>query len=169
MKDNELRAVVLQKYYELRRRGMFQWCEVELEDNFPIKEFGELARICDQLAEHGLIEWKPTRGPFNRAIGGFGKISAFGVDVVEGTAQSPITIKFDHSHTVHVSNSMGVQIGNNNTLSSQMTIEEINAAIDHSGFSVAEKEEAKSALSKFLEHPVIAAIIGGLASTVRPT
>ena len=166
MKDNELRAIVLQKYYDLRRLGTFQWVEIP-EDQCPaVENFDELARISSQLAEHGLIEWKPTqlRG---HAIGGFGKITAFGVDVIEGTARAPITITFKHGHTVNVNNSSNVQIGDDNSISSLLKIKELNTAIDHSEFSAQEKAEAKSLLSKFLEHPVTAAILGGLASTVK--
>lgn len=164
MKDNELRAIVLQKYYDLRRRGTFQWCEVELDDHFPIKEFSELGRICDQLAEHGLIHWQPTRS-LGQPIGGFGNITAFGVDVIEGTAKSPIAITFDHSQTVtlHDSPNAKVQVGNNNSASDAWVGADLIRAIDHSGFSTSEKTEAKSIWTKVCENKLLNTVLGSVS------
>jgi len=156
MKDNELRAVVLQKYYELRRLGPFQWNEVPIEDNFPIKALDELSRVCDQLAEHRLIEWKPTRLR-GGVIGGFGKITAFGVDVVEGTATPPITITFDQRQTVSISGSNNI-VGNHNSID----IDEMNMAINRSNFSAAEKMDAKSLWQKVSENELLNTVIGSV-------
>jgi len=153
MKDNELRAIVLQKYYELRERGYFQWCEVELDDQFPITEIRELGRIC---------EWKPVRGACGMTVGGIGKISALGVDVVEGVVKAPITITFDHSRTVSVHDSPNakVQVGNHNSASDVMNVVNLHAAIDRSGFPANEKEEAKSLWARVCENKLLNTVLG---------
>ena len=157
MKDNELRAIVLQKYYDLRDRGYFQWCEVELEETFPIKTFNILGRICDQLGEHGLIDWKPVQGGMGETIGGIGKITAFGFDVIEGTAQSPISITFDHRQTVSITGSNNI-VGNHNL----MNVEGISTAISRANFSEAEKAEAKSHWQKVSENKLLNTAIGSI-------
>src|SRR5438874_1226739 len=102
MKDNELRGVILRKYYDKRREGLFQWKADDFKDLPDTIEFDavDLFRACDQLAEHGLIEWKGLQDHQGQTIGGVGKISAFGVDVIEGHAKSPISITLDQSHHV---------------------------------------------------------------------
>ena len=85
MKDNELRGLVLRKFYDLRRRGSFQWAEIENEDEF-FKTVGEdLFRICEQLSQRGLIDWDSMRDGSGHPCGGRGQISAYGVDVVFGS------------------------------------------------------------------------------------
>jgi hypothetical protein len=157
MKDNELRAVVLQKYYDLRDRDYFQWCEVELDDQFPIKTFDDLGRICNQLGEHNLIDWRPIEDGSGKTVGGVGKITAFGVDVIEGTAKSPITITFDYSQTVSITGTNNI-VGNHNSIK----VEEINAAISHSNFSEVEKAEAKSLWQKVCENKLLNTVIGSV-------
>lgn len=158
MKDNELRAVVLQKYYDLRDRGYFQWCEVEVEDDFPIKSFDVLGRICDQLGEHDLIEWHPLQDGAGKTVGGHGKITAFGVDVIEGTAKSPISITVDRRQTVSITGSNNI-VGNGNSLN----VDSITAAISGSNFSATEKAEAKSLWKKVCENKLLATVLGGVA------
>ena len=157
MKDTELRAVVLQKYYDLRDKGYFQWGEVELDDQFPIKTFNVLGRICDQLGEHNLIEWHGIQDGNGQTVAGHGKITAFGVDVIEGTAQSPISITFDHRQTVSISGSNNI-VGNHNS----MNVEEIDLAISHSKFSEAEKAEAKSLWQKVCDNKLLNTVVGSL-------
>ena len=158
MKDHELRAVVLQKYYDLRDRGFFQWCEVEIEDSFPITEFNVLARICEQLGEHGLIDWRPSNGANGETIGGRGKITAFGVDVIEETAKSPITVTFDHHQNVSITGSNNI-VGNNNSINA----DEISMAIGKSAFSENEKAEAKSLWQKVSENKLLNTVLGSVA------
>lgn len=168
MKDNELRAVVLQKYYDLRNLGRFQWCEVEFDGQFPIKTFGELARICQQLADHGLVDWRPTLGAEGKPVGGIGEITAFGVDVIEGSAPAPISINLDQRH-IHIAGSSNIQIGNANVQGVAVHVEQILKAIEESHASATDKAEAKTKFSEFLKHPAVTAILGGLASSVKPS
>lgn len=166
MKDNEIRGLVLQKYYDKRRQGFFQWSKEDFADLPPTVDIdsADLFRACDQLAEHGLIEWKPLRGR-GQTVGGVGKITAFGVDVIEGESKPPISITLDHSISVH--GSSNVQIGSHNVQDVSVEIGKLIAAINDSTATEAEKAEAKSLLRKFLEHPLVASVVGGLASTIK--
>jgi hypothetical protein len=92
-------------------------------------------------------------------IGGIGEITARGVDVIEGTAHSPIAITlYDHSVSVHESSH--VQIGNSNTQNVTVHIGKLIAAVDHSNASEAEKKEAKSLLQKLAENPLVQSVWG---------
>jgi len=167
MTDNQLRGVVLQKYYNRRREGFFQWKTEDFQDVREEFDAVDLFRVCDQLGEHNLIEWKSAQGPQGETIGGFGRISAFGVDVVEGHAKAPISITLDQSRHITVHSSSNVQIGNANVQDVSIEIEKVIAAINSSPASDSEKAEAKSLLKKFLEHPLVASIAGGLAGNLR--
>jgi hypothetical protein len=169
MKDSELRGLILQKYYDKRREGWFQWKTEDFNDLPDTVEFDavDLFRACDQLAEHGLIDWKPVRGHQNQTMGGVGKISASGADVVEGNVAAPISIVLDQSRHVAVHHSSNVQIGNENVQDVTIHFEKLVSAIDKSSASDKEKEEAKSLLKKFVEHPLVSSIAGGLASSLK--
>jgi RIP homotypic interaction motif len=112
MKDAELRAIVLQKFYEERRKVVKIWGDSDLPSGIAAVDFYD---ICGQLAQHGLISWDPIRDTFT-INGGAGKITARGVDVVEGTAEAPIAIIFDQ-RTITITDSDNVQVGDHNSLS----------------------------------------------------
>jgi hypothetical protein len=116
MKDAELRAIVLQKFYGERRRVIKIWGANDVPSNMDAVDFYD---ICGQLAEHGLISWDPIRSGFQIA-GGNGKITARGIDIIEGTAKSPITITFDQ-RTITITDSDNVQVGDNNSLSASVS------------------------------------------------
>ena len=160
MKDTELQKVVLQTFYDLRHQGRFQWCEVPEEKMPPVESYAQLARICSQLAEEDLIDWDPILDGNGEPCAGAGQIKARGVRVIEGGEKPPVGMIINNNF----GNPTNVQVGNHNSISTVINVDKINTAIDNSKFSAGEKSEAKSLLSKFLEHPVTAAIIGGLAS-----
>jgi hypothetical protein len=85
--------------------------------------------------------------------------------VIEGSTKAPISISFDQSISVH--GSSDVQIGSHNIEDIKIEIGKIVSAIDHSSANDQEKAEAKSLLKKFLQHPLVASIAGGLASTIK--
>jgi hypothetical protein len=166
IKDNELRGIILRKYYERRRETRFQWKESDLQDIDNNIEFDsvDLFRICDQLAEYNLIEWKPIVMQ-GKTQGGLGQITAFGVDVIEQSQEPPISINLDQRQNITIQNSSNVNIGNVNI--QELIISKFIEEIDNSKASDTEKKEAKSLLQKFLEHPLIVSVFGGLASTIR--
>jgi hypothetical protein len=144
MKDNELRGVILEKFYEVRRERVFD----PKPDNFnPPVPPEDLYRICDQLSEHGLIHWDPYK-TFGNYLGGIGKISAYGVDIVENEGRnSPINIIM----TTNIFNQSFV-----------FDIEQILLKINEMEASTEDKNEAKSRLKAFIEHPLVGSIIGGI-------
>jgi hypothetical protein len=151
MKDADLRGIVLRKLYEVRREGM---TGLPVDDGLltPATSFD----ICRQLAQQSLIEFRAIEG-----IGGFRDgmvhITAYGVDVVEGTTRAPIAINIDQSVSVH--SSQNVQIGKSNVQGIQIDAERLAVAIDNAEASLQEKAEAKSLLKKLLENPIVSKII----------
>lgn len=149
MTDNDLRAILLKKFYDKRSDGGFQWVQTDFDDIKETLDFQEILRVCDQLNENGLVQWKSVKAAGGISVNGFGKISAQGVDVIEGTAKSPISINLDSSITVH--GSSHVQIGNNNTQGIEIHIREILEQIEKAPGTPEQKAEAKSKLKDFLE------------------
>jgi hypothetical protein len=121
---------------------------------------GDIAAVCEQLREHGLFHWKSIRSLSDGNFG-MGRISAFGIDVVEGTAKPDIKVELVQSKTVNISGSTNVIVGDNNKLTVQHHIHELANAIDSSNSTPAEKAEAKGLLRQLVEHPLVAAIAGG--------
>lgn len=131
----------------------------------------ECERICQQLAEHGLINWDGHNFDSKRMTDiGSVRINAFGVDVIEGNREPPISLvhidqssHMDQSHHVSVSASQGVQIAGDKS-NQQQTItnafEEILSTIDKSSASQTEKKDAKSLLLKVLESKAVSSVLG---------
>jgi len=158
MKDNELRGLVLQKYYERRREQYIDLGESDFD--VPVTK-QDILYISSQLADHELIKFVPALDNTGQLIDGRGHILAAGVDVVEnGGVGSPVTITFDHSSHVSVANSSNIQMGDGNIQAGDINIHKLVMAINHSNASDAEKKEAKSRLERFLEHPLVNTIIG---------
>jgi hypothetical protein len=113
MKDGDLRGIILEKFYEIRNDS----------DLVNVPELPEIVsvepnlvrrvNICEQLGQYGLIKWVSTNS--HSSIGGFGKITARGVDVVEGTASAPISVTLN-DHNISIIQSSNVQIGHSNTI-----------------------------------------------------
>lgn len=121
MKDGDLRGIVLEKFYEVRNQQPRMVNPLSLPGLDSIEpDQNRLLNICEQLGEYGLIHWQSLSGL--TTVGGMGKISASGVDVVEGTAPAPITVTF-HDHSISVSQSSNVQIGDSNTQDVKLRIE----------------------------------------------
>jgi len=154
MKDSELRAIVLQKFYEERRRTVKIWVPNDVPAGIDAVDFFD---VCSQLAQHGLIDWSPQMEMF-KIKSGRGKITAGGVDVIERTATSPITITLEHHQAVSITGSNNI-VGNHNSIN----VDEISTAISHSSFSEAEKAEAKSLLQKIGENKLLNTVLGSVA------
>lgn len=157
MKDTQLRGIILAKYYERRRGQIFT---PKPEDFDPPIAIEDILAISDQLGQHGLIEWKVLKS-FGGISAGFGKISAFGIDVVEGEATPDIKVEFVQNKTINVSGSSNVVIGDHNQMSVTQHISELARVIDNSGGTPEQKAEAKGLLRRLVEHPLVAAVAGG--------
>jgi len=164
MKDSEIRAIVLQKFYDKRREGNF----VPSDYDFPVNpDLNEALHICDQLRQHGLIHWVPVYSE-GIPVKGSGRISAAGVDVIEsGGKTAPVAFTFppvtQHITFNHPSN---VQIGNHNVQNIQQVFSELIEKINLSGATEEKKAEAKGLLRSFLEHPLVGSIAGELVGSL---
>jgi len=167
MKDNEIRGIVLRWLYEHRSKG---WVYVTFTDSDEIK-MEDTARACEQLDEHGLIVWKPVRqgGPGGiRVIGGNAKLTAAGVDVVEETRTSPLSVLFDHSMNVNISNSNGVQVGHGSSQEiGSITLSDLRRRLEEQSAPEEQKEEVKSLWNKLFSHPLTSAVVGGVVANIK--
>ena len=160
VKDNDLRGTVLQNFYDLRhKKSSLQLPDVAIPD----ADWRVTSNICMQLSDHGLIEWSPSNSIDETIFGGLGRITAHGVDVIEGHSRPRIAITV-HDRSVAVHGSTNVQIGNSNTLSATIDINNVFKAIDESTASDEQKEEAKSLFTKLTGNATFAAIIGAITS-----
>jgi hypothetical protein len=145
MTDSELRRVMLQKFYEARRQGYVQ---IPVDDTFDRETSFDIVR---QLAEHGLLNWKPLIATDFRTA--MAQITAEGIDVIEGNKPPPTSIA-----PISVIGSSNVQVGDRNIQG--VSAETLNMAIEHSNITESERREAKSLLERFLGNPLITKIFG---------
>lgn len=157
MKDTQLRGIILQRYYERRREG---WFLPKPEDLGVEVNEQDILAVCDQLGEHNLLEWK-VRKDHGVVHAGMGKITAFGVDVVEGEAVADIKVEFVQNKTINISGSSNVVVGDNNTQTISHHINGLASIIDAADATSEQKDEARGMLRKFLEHPLVVAVVGG--------
>lgn len=157
MKDTQLRGIILAKYYERRRGQIFAPQPEEFDPPIAIED---ILGISDQLGQHGLIEWKVLK-TYGGISAGFGKISAFGIDVVEGEATPDIKVEFVQNKTINVSGSSNVVVGDHNKMSVTQHIAELARVIENSSGTPEQKAEAKGLLRRLVEHPLVASIAGG--------
>jgi hypothetical protein len=157
MKDAEWRGLILQRLYDIRHINDGSTTIPDglgLDGLVPSGNDNLLANVADQLKQHNLIGFSEFIAPRRM---GRAKITAFGVDVVEGTKVSEITITIDQSTNVH--HSQHVQVGKGN-IQNTGDIHKLNVAIDESHATLTEKDEAKSLLRKITENPLLVSILG---------
>jgi len=160
MKDSELRAIVLKKFYDRRREGIVS---VNPEDFTPSVPHEDLMAIGDQLGEIGLLDWKAAKFA-GKTMRGLGKITASGIDVIETEGRTaPVEFIFPMSQNFTFNSPSNVQVGSHNSQSIIQAFSSIIEKIDSSSASEAEKVEAKSKLKAFLEHPLVTSVVGGVA------
>jgi hypothetical protein len=159
MKDADWRGLVLKALYDVRHDPQSGGALLIPDSlNLPGVEMdGQnkaiVANIAEQLKDHRYITWSEHHGAHRQ---GRARITAFGVDVIEGTKQSEITITIDQS--TNIQHSQHVQIGKGN-IQDVGDIRKLNMAIDEAMASMQEKEEAKSLLKRVLENPLLKGII----------
>ena len=96
MNDAQIRGQLLTKFYQLRR-NVEGWVPVNdmLLTNANHDDHLAISGVCQQLADAGLIKFKPFSG--GQAFLGTAQITGFGVDVVDGHKSSPIAVQFQNS------------------------------------------------------------------------
>jgi hypothetical protein len=160
MKDTELRGIILQCYYEKRREAMFTPEVTDFQEQITLED---ICAISEQLGQHGLITWKVIRN-FGGVSFGLGKITALGIDVVEGVSTPDIKVEFVQNKSINISGSSNVIVGDHNKQNISHHITEIDRAIEASQATPEQKVEAKSLLQTFIEHPLVTAVAGGTIS-----
>jgi hypothetical protein len=139
MSDMELRGIVLQALYNQRRKNLVKF-DKELK-KLPVPD-GAMESILRQLEENRLIE-----RTFQPLVGlGNGRITGYGIKVVEGTTISPLSIVFQ---PITVQGSSNVQIGTGNVQNAS-DVEKLNIAIDHSQASKDAPESIFERISKLV-------------------
>jgi hypothetical protein len=106
-----------------------------------------------------MLEWRVSKshGIVNF---GMGKINAFGIDVVEREATPDIKVEFVQNHTVNITGSTNIIVGNQNVQAVNQIVHDLVSIIDSTTAPPEQKKEAKSLLRKFLEHPLLVAVAG---------
>lgn len=97
--------------------------------------------ICSQLCDKELIEWKPVK--FHGSIcNGSGKITSYGIDVIEGKVSSPL----ESGENVTASPQ------SQNILNLDKNINKIMLSIEQTNASKYEKEEVKLLVQKLFKY-----------------
>ena len=126
-------------------------------------------RAVAQLSEYGLIDWTPLEDQSGMGLlSGFAKINDFGVEVLEGGVESPVSISFDKSRRARVSKREQAPIAGRTPQQRAITeaLEKVLTAIDQAKVSEQEKNEAKSLLRKLLSSEAAAKVLGAGAQSL---
>jgi hypothetical protein len=94
MKDSELRGILLQELYGQRHAGGSRFITLTIPPDIDENTAHNVVR---QLKDGGLVEYMPVHQGLGPA-----RISAGGVDVVEGKKPTPMAIQL-HDHSARVS------------------------------------------------------------------
>jgi hypothetical protein len=148
--DNELRGRLLEKYYQRRKERLIGLVPSDFDGQLDAHD---ILNGAGQLADCGLIHWRPNRG-LGGIGGGMGTITATGVDVVESRVPAPIEILWSPDRERHASAASVVSAVASGA-SVGVAIERLAQAIDDSDASAAHKQAATLLLRAFQEHPLV--------------
>ncbi len=155
MNTEELKGLVLKKFYDLKESG--DWVSAEHVYEVAPDHKQQVLNACGYLAEDGLIAWNPHTSSRTGLIDfGLGKITSKGIKFINGELHLPASmIVYDHS--THLHNSPGAIVGSGNV--QNINIGKIVSAIDSSSANENEKKEAKSLLEKVVGNKVLWTIL----------
>ena len=170
MKDSVVRGQLLQFLYRHRDEGAVAFGRSK-EAILPPQ--GTSRRdwhgAVAQLAEYGLIDWKPTEDRSGRGLlEGFASISEFGIKVIETGCETPIRIALDRDRITAAQTQLQVaSAGAAEQASVTEAMEKVIAAIEQAEVSEQEKKEARSLLRKLLTGRAAAKVLGAGARSLR--
>jgi hypothetical protein len=169
LKDSELRGLVLKFLYENRRTDFIAFGPIQGATAHPASiDLKDWLRACSQLADHGLIDWKPLEDHTGQGLlGGVAKINGFGTAVIEEDKEPPIPIVVDQRQYIQVTGSQAVQIAGAHSEQHQTITDafgKVVTALDNANVSEAEKQKARSILITLLESKAAAAVLGSAAA-----
>ena len=153
MKDSVVRGRVLQLLYERRGEGFLPFGAAERAVPAPegINNRDWLQALA-QLAEYGLIDWKPIEDRSGMGLlGGFARMNEFGMHVLNSGAASPIRITFDETRRAAVGGPQEIKMPGAEMQALKDAFEQIILAIGQTSISEGEKKEARSLLLKLLQ------------------
>lgn len=161
MTDQQHRAEILRWFYDHREDDRVQQIRFKGADKVA------QARACAHLKQQNLIKWAPLhQSEADGTIvvaGGKGCITAWGVNEIElpdKTALNPIVN--DNQLHVHISHSNGFQVGHTNSQEiGSLSINQLAKLIEESETDQSSKDEAKTLLGRFLDHPLVGSILQG--------
>ncbi len=148
MRDDELRGAILQRLYDYRHRGIVQLTDI-LAAVYPVEPL-LVTSISEQLAQAGLIEWKTSKSM--GAVGGIGRITVTGIDVVEGRREPSILLSL---------RDRGV-VGGAAVPSSPLQVDKALAAIDKASAPEAAKVAARTLIRQLSGNSLAWSAIGAI-------
>jgi hypothetical protein len=157
MTDSELRGLLLDRYYQRRKERLIGLAPSDFDGKLNEQD---ILTMAGQLADHGLIHWRPNRG-HGGIGGGMGTITAAGVAVVESKAGAPLDILLPHDQSLHGPAAPAVMPAGETRHSVGAAIERLARAIDESEASAAQKRAATVLLRAFQEHPLVCSMVQG--------
>jgi hypothetical protein len=143
MNEIELRGLMLEKYYQRRRERLIGLVPSDFGGRLSEHD---ILRIAGQLADHGLIHWRPGHGQGGGA-GGMGTITAAGIDAVEGKTPAPLEIRFSQPGYRPAAAAGRESVAG--------ALERLARAINDSAASAADKRSASALLCAFRQHPLL--------------
>ena len=161
MKDSVVRGRVLQLLHERRGEGFLPFGAAERAVPAPegINNRDWLQALA-QLAEYGLIDWKPIEDKSGMGLlGGFARINELGMHVLKSNAASPIRITFDERRAV-VGDPQEIKMPGAEAQALKDAFEQVILAIEQIGVSEGDKKEARSLLLKLLQSKAGADALG---------
>ena len=171
MKDSVVRGILLQFLYRHRDEGAIAFGRSE-EAILPPQGISrrDWHGAVTQLAEYGLIDWKPTEDRSGRGLlEGFASISEFGIKVIETGCEPPIRIAFNRERRITAGKPQQQVTSATAAEQAGLTeaMEKVIAAIEQARVSEHEKNEARSLLRKLLAGRAAAKVLGAGARSLR--
>ena len=171
MKDSVVRGHLLQFLYRHRDEGAIAFGHSKKAILPPkgISRRDWLGAVA-QLAEYGLIDWKPTEDRSGRGLlEGFASISESGIKVIETGSEPPIRIAFDRDRRTTATKPPQLVTAAGAAQQAGVTeaMEKVIAAIEQARVSEQEKNEARSLLRRLLTGRAAAKVLGAAARSLR--
>src|SRR5438094_9008048 len=164
MKDSVVRGCLLQLLYERRSEGSIPFGQGEQAVLPPGGiNHRDWLRAVAQLSEYGLIDWTPLKDKSGMGqLSGFAKINDFGVEVLEGSVASPISISIDESRrtTAPRRQTPTAQSTEQQQQVIMDALEKVITAINQADMSEQEKNEAKTLLRRLLGSKAAVSVLG---------
>jgi hypothetical protein len=164
MKDSVVRGCLLQLLYEHRSEGAIPFGQTEQAVSPPAGiNRRDWLRAVAQLSEYGLIDWMPLQDQSGMGLlSGFAKINEFGVKVLEGSVEPPISIAIGQSRPTSVAPPQEQAVAGGTPQQAAITeaLENVINAINHADASEQEKNDARSLLRELLGSKAAYSVLG---------